>query len=174
MRTIPRLPQRTLALALALFGTLACQDATATAKHEPEPPLQPGIHPVLVVTPEAGEQARVELRLRRVEVASEVASYQGELVFDREQMTLRGAEVPTGIMGAWNEVEPGRIRFAGARIDGVGNGAVLVLRVTPKGALEPEAFQVRLTELTEVGSFTDLTPRVVASPRPLLVRAGTR
>lgn len=157
----------TRAMLLVLVAA-ACSEAQG--KGSPvEPALGQGIHPVLVVTPlEAGE-SRVELVLRRVDVAEQVGSVQGELTYDAARMRLRSAEIPQGIMGAWNEVSPGRIRFAGLKVDGLGDGAVLALRVEASAPLAAEAFSVTLSELTEAATLGNITARVTPAPHPLLV-----
>lgn len=157
----------TCATLLFLAGA-ACSEAEG--KGSPvEPELGQGIHPVLVVTPLAAGESRVELVLRRVDVAEQVASVQGEITYDVARMRLQSAEIPQGIMGAWNEVAPGRIRFAGLKVEGLGDGAVLALRVQARAPLAADAFTVTLSELTEAATLGNITARAAQAPHPTLL-----
>ncbi|HYW13736.1 MAG TPA: hypothetical protein VE871_17370 [Longimicrobium sp.] len=157
----------TAAAGLALATLLAGTELRGMERAAPEP----GIHPTLVVSEPAAGQARVELVLRRVEMAEQIASYQGEITYDRASMQLRRAEVPAGITGLFNEVSPGRIRFAGVKVDGLGAGGVLVLHVTPTRPLAAEHFRVTITEVAAT-SLTILTPRVATGAAPLVRAPG--
>lgn len=163
-----------LAPALFVAVLLGCSDVMGAEQKVAEDPLAhaaPGIHPVLVVTGESGSEAVVELHLKRVKIASTVASFQGELVFDARALTLTGASVPGGITGAWNEVEKGHVRFAGVSLDGIGEGAVLALRLATQGKVDAGAFQLRFEELTATEGFQDLTPAIRQAEHPLLSRS---
>lgn len=128
--------------------------------------LGPGIHPVVVLASRTGSTATVELHLKRVEVDARIASFQVELGYDRDRLSLAGAELRRGVMGAWNESAPGKVRFAGAVAEGLGEGAVVTLRFTAKGEVTGEAFRVRVEELVSTANFQDLTPRLVVRERP--------
>jgi hypothetical protein len=159
---------RGVCAALLVLAGAACSEAEGRGSPvEPEP--GPGIHPTLVVTPLPSGESRVELVLRRVDVTEQVASVQGEITYDVTRMRLQAAEVPQGIAGAWNEVAPGRIRFAGLKVDGLGDGPVFTLRVQASAPLAAEAFSVTLSELIEAATFGDMTARVTRSPHPLFV-----
>jgi hypothetical protein len=159
---------RNACVALLVLAGVACRDAQG--KGSPvEPELGQGIHPVLVVTPLAVNESRVELVLRHVDVTEQVASVQGELTFDVDRVRLQSAEIPQGIVGAWNEVAPGRIRFAGLRVNGLGDGAVLALRVQTSVPLAAEAFSVTLSELTDASTLGNMTARAARAPHPALI-----
>lgn len=149
----------------------ACERQPAAVPPETDPfaGLGPGIHPVLVVAGQDAKEARVELYLHRVEVAEQVASYQGELRYDTGRMKLSAAELPGGVAGAWNEVEPGRVRFAAAALEGVGDAPVLTLRFAPTGRIERSGFTLDVEEIVATEAFAPLTAKVVkqTGDRPL-------
>jgi hypothetical protein len=162
------------AAALLLGVALAACERQPAASQVPQPDplagLGPGIHPVLVVDARA-DSARVELHLRRVQVSARVASYQGELRYDPATLTLAGAQLPGGVAGAWNEVAPGRVRFAAAASAGVGDGAVLTLRFAAATAPVRESFQLVMEEVVASEGFADLTEQVSARMHPLFSAA---
>lgn len=129
--------------------------------------LGPGIHPIVVLTSQSGGNATVAVHLKRVQVTTAVASYQGELSYDANLLKLAGAELPQGIVGAWNEVMPGQVRFAGAAMNGVGEGPILTLRFTSAGAIKAEAFKIRLEEVVGATDFANVTKEVVPREQPL-------
>ena len=160
------------ALALLLgVGVAGCerQPAAAPLVEETDPfaNLGPGIHPVLVLAARTPESARVELHLKRVQVTAQVASYQGELTYDAARMKLSAAEFPAGLAGAWNEVEPGRVRFAAAAPSGVGDAAVLTLSFAATEKPSAEHFTLAMEEVVASEEFADLTPQVAQRPHPL-------
>jgi hypothetical protein len=156
------------AFALALAALAACDDAAAPTVVEPPPVLGRGIHPLVVLAGSAGDTARVELRLHQVEMKAEVSSFQGELAFDTTRLALAGAEVPEKLMVVWNPVAAGRVRFAGASLDGLGEAPMVVLRFIPSGRVSADLFKLRLEEVVaEEGSFQNLTTQIVARERPL-------
>lgn len=160
---------RTVAGALLGVGLAACEPAAPVAPEPPTEPLGPGIHPTLVVASQTGDSAVVELHLRRVQIPDEVASYQGELRYDAARLKLSAAAFPAGAAGVWNEVEPGRLRFAGAAPEGVRDGAVLALRFARSGAVEAAGFSVAMEEVVARNAFAPLTSRVVARPHPYVL-----
>jgi hypothetical protein len=153
---------------------LGCSDLLGTEQElalNPFERLDPGIHPVLV-TAENGTEARVELHLKRVDVDDKVASYQGELTYDAETLVLSGGEIPSGITGAWNEVEKGKVRFAGVSLGGIEEGAVLTLTFTAQRALDASDFELKMEEIVAVEGFQNLTTRVnQRSAQPLFSRS---
>ncbi|HEX2188612.1 MAG TPA: cohesin domain-containing protein [Longimicrobiaceae bacterium] len=156
-----------LALALGLGLLAGCENAVQPQEPNVLEGLAPGIHPIVVLASKSGSSAAVELHLKRVGVEAKIASFQGELGYDADRLTLAGAELSPGVMGAWHESAPGTVRFAGAAMDGVGDGAVLRLRFTAKGAVEAGAFRVRVEELVSSADFQDLAPRVVVREQPV-------
>lgn len=154
-----------IALALAMA---ACDDAAAPTAVEPPPVLGRGIHPLVVLAASAGDTARVELRLHQVEMKAEISSFQGELAYDTTRLAFAGAEVPGKLMVAWNPVAAGRVRFAGASLDGMGDAPMVVLRFVPAGEVSADLFRLSLEEVVaEEGSFQNLTSQIVARERPL-------
>lgn len=158
---------RLVAVLLGLGLVAGCKDTVQPQEPDVLEGLRPGIHPIVVVASRAGASARVELQLRRVQVDAKVSSYQGELQYDTRVMKLEGAELPTGIMGAWNETAPGKVRFAGATLEGMGDGAVLTLRFTTTGAIRAEGFKVRMEEIVASSDFQNLSTKVVSREQPL-------
>jgi hypothetical protein len=169
---------KTRAVAAGLLGLLAaCTDVLPTEREAapaPEVPgaLPPGVHAVVVVAAvAAGSPAEVQLHLRRQGVETPLASYQGELRYDVESLTVTGGSFPAGVAGAWNEVEPGRIRFAAASLDGLPGTLALTLQATPRGEIGETAFQVQMEELVGAAAYENLTPRFVQRAHPLFSRA---
>lgn len=156
-----------LALALGLGLLAGCEDAVQPQEPSILEGLAPGIHPIVVLASKSGNSAAVELHLRRVGVEAKIASFQGELTYAADRLTLAGAELSPGVMGAWNESAPGKVRFAGAAMDGVGDGPVLRLRFTATGSVTGDAFGVAVEELVSSTDFQDLSPRVVVREQPL-------
>lgn len=161
------------ALALALG---ACNDLPSEGKTSEQPPVlrfdEPGIYPVLVVAGQEGDAATVELHLKRVDVTDEVASFQGELTYDAARMTVTGTEIPAGITGAFNETEPGVLRFAGVSLDGIERGAVLRLQLRAAAPVTADAFELRMQEIV-AETFQDLVPQLrQPGTRPLLTHAA--
>lgn len=163
-----------VAIVFAVGALAACEAPTLPAAEEdPLADLEPGIHPVVAVTARQGTGASVELRLHRVEVLSRIASYQGELRFDPDRLALQEVSFPEGVLGAWWEVKPGRLRLAGARLEGLPEGAVLVLRVQERkqGVLDARAFRFEVEELRAAGDFRDLLPLLAERSRPIFSAA---
>lgn len=152
------------AAVLVLLG--GCDNTLETQTETPV--LTPGVHAVVVVAPgAAGSPSEVQLHLRRQGVETPIASYQGELRYDVERLTVQGGSFPAGVVGAWNEVEPGRVRFAAAAPEGLPGTLALTLRATPRGEIGESAFQVRMEELVGAAAFENLTPRFVVREHPL-------
>jgi len=135
--------------------------------------LPAGIHPILWI-PEINAAARTHRREVRLYlwpqgVDDRVAAFQGEI---RMAQGLQALDVsfPEGVLGAWNVVEPGRLRFAGVALEGVGSGAALLLRLGPGPALSSEVFQVTVERVAAAGTLADLTSRVVRREHPVVVR----
>ncbi|HLM66639.1 MAG TPA: hypothetical protein VK358_03885, partial [Longimicrobium sp.] len=136
--------------ATAAAGALAACDKPAPVEAGAEPAVQlsPGIHPQVQVGPRTGDSVTVQLLLQRVEVTSRVSSFQGELTFDPGQVSVGGATLPNGVVGAWNQPQPGRVRVAGAAVDGMDDGPVLTLRVAAPATVDASAFQFTVEEVT--------------------------
>lgn len=141
-----------------LLAVLAIAAAPMMADGAASQAAGPGVRPAVAVAAEAGGGSRVEVRLERDAAAPQVGSFQGELRFDPAALTLAGAELPAGLVGAWNQVEPGRVRFAGVSPNGLAGGAVLVLRFTSRAPVAPNQLQVRLEEVFAVDGRSRLAP----------------
>lgn len=108
------------------------------------------------------------VHLRRKGLDQQIASYGGELSYDPARMELRSATVPGEIVGLAHEPERGHVRFAGVKVGGIGETAVLLLVVSPRGRLTADAFGVQVTEVAEASSFRSLLPLVIAAAPPIL------
>ena len=161
------------ACALLAAGVSAgCDNTVQPEARDPLAGLAPGIHPVVVVTGRSGDTTTLELRLHQVGVKAIVASYQGQLGFDGGAVRVAGARVPDGIAGAWNEVQPGRVRFAGAALDGIGERPMLVLRAVSAAPVEAATFTLEMEEVVSAGGgFENVTARVQRQPNPLFMQA---
>ena len=104
---------------------------------------------------------RVEVRLTTAPGVGAVASFQGIVQLPAGTPPVAAGEFPAGIVGAWNEVEPGRVRFAGVATQGLTQPLVLVLRVP--GALAGETVRVALEEAVGADGFRKLN---VGRPAP--------
>jgi hypothetical protein len=122
--------------------------------------LAPGIYPVMSVASQTSGTAQVDLYLKRVPEGTSLASYQGELTYDANLLTLEHTDLPSGIVGTTNEVTPGHVRFAGAAIEGLGDVALVSLRFTRRGNLTSKSFQVHVEEISGASDFADLTSLV--------------
>lgn len=121
-----------------------------------------GIYPTVVVAPSNDGTTRVEIRLERVGIDSRIAGFQGELAYRAGEITIVRAELASGAAGSWYHSAPGRARFAGAALDGIGDGALVTFYVTQARAVRASDFALEIDELTSAGSFSDLTALVVA------------
>lgn len=163
-RPVIRNVRWTVMALMVMFG--GCDDSLQT-QTPTEPVLSPGVHAVIVVAlAAAGQPAEVQLHLRRAGVETAIASYQGELLYDVSRLTVQGASFPSGVAGAWNEVEPGHIRFAAAGMDGLGGSLALTLRAVPRGEIAASSFRVIMTELIGAASYENLTSRFVRREHP--------
>lgn len=161
-------------VALLLVGaTGGCTNMAAPEQPDPDPveKLGPGIHPVAVITGASNEETRLEVHLKRVGVDIRLASYQAELSHGRGSFVQ--ADLPEGVSGSWNEAAPGQLRFAGAALDGVGNGAVLIAYVRAD-ELKASDLRLKVEELTSTDGFADATALVVAQEHPILLRTALR
>jgi hypothetical protein len=143
-------------------GLLACVLALAACRGDATSPsgvvpagLPAGIYPVVTLSA-SGADAQVELSLERVDVAAQVAGYQGELTYDTGVLTLQAVQLPAGVVGSTHQPAPGRIHFSGAASQGVGEGPVLTLVFQRRGRVDRQSFTVSLEEVT-ADDFSDLT-----------------
>lgn len=118
------------------------------------------------------QEVVVLVHLKRVEVDADIASFQGRLSYSGNALALLGGKVPGPALGAWHEVEPGVIRFAGLVTEGLATDEpVLELRFQLTGEqVTSELFELELEEVVAVDGYQELTERVVRRDRPLLSR----
>lgn len=160
------------ALALAALALVAaCSDVVQPKQATPGDPfagLKAGLHPVLVVTEAGPVTTYAEVRLRRVQTSASIASFQAQLAYDTTQLSVLGAGFAAGVDGAWHEVSPGQVRFAGASASGLDDVALATLRFASKKPAGRRAFSLDFQELVGANDFSDLAP-LVAAGAPLIV-----
>ncbi len=162
---------RTLALLLGIGLLAGCENAAEPKETSVLEGLAPGIHPIVVVGGRSGNVTQVELHLKRIQVDASISSYQGELEYDTGALTLAGAELPGGIVGAWNEPSTGKVRFAGAALEGIGENPVLLLRFTSKGEVQRGSFKLKVEEIVAAADFQSLSSTLVVREQPLFSRS---
>jgi hypothetical protein len=162
---------------LVILG--GCRDEPLGVRGEGQPlelnDLRPGFHPVLS-SPElsewtAGAPVFLRFHLVDVDVGADVQSIQGELRYDAKVMEPIALEFPEGILGAWNEVEPGTIRYAGVAVDGVGDRAFFELLVEAKRPIQRHHLKMTVEEVVGTlgeETFRDVTPQVAAQEETIL------
>jgi hypothetical protein len=158
-----------LLLGVALLS--ACSDVVEPKQAVADDPfagLRSGLHPVLVVTEAGPVTTYAELRLHRVQTAASIASFQAELSYDTTQLAVLGSDFAPGVDGAWHEVAPGRVRFAGASAGGLGDTPLATLRFASRHVSGKRAFGLEFQELVGADDFSDLTS-LVAPGTPLVV-----
>ena len=162
------------ALVLAVIAlAAACQDVVQpkqAAAGDPLAGLKAGLHPVLVVTEAGPVTTYADVRLHRVQTGAPIASFQAELAYDTTQLTVLASDFAAGVDGAWHEVSPGRVRFAGAAAAGLGDVPLATLRFASKQAGARRTFGLEFQELVGADDFSDLTS-LVATGAPLVVSA---
>jgi hypothetical protein len=166
-RPLARRARIALPCAALLLG--ACRDATAPRTEGLPRGLEAGIYPLVRLVAESQSSAQVELYLKRVRTADALSSYQGELTYDPAILTLDHTDLPPGLTGTTYQTAPGRIRFAAAALEGVGDVPLLALRFTRTGQISAATFQVAVEEVTGPG-FTDLSAQA-AGARTFFERA---
>lgn len=150
-------------LAIATLGVSACTDATGPALFELERPEieASGIHPSIVVGKTSGAVTQVEVHLRRVQTDARIGSFQGEIGFRSDLGAVVGAVLPEGVTGSWNEVAPGRLRFAGAALGPVADGAILSLAIEGSRVPKVSDFTLKIEEITAPDQYSNLTSLLV-------------
>jgi hypothetical protein len=148
-------------LAMLMIGAPRVAEAQR-AEPEAHGNMERGVHPLVVVAGAAGGSTRVTVLLPRTEGGTQVASYQGELRYDGGEITPTRVEFPSGVAGSWNLTSPGRIRFAGASVDGIGEGPMVTLHVRAPRAVQASDFNSTLEELSLHGQPGRVNPPVTA------------
>ncbi|HEX8245888.1 MAG TPA: hypothetical protein VF541_20410 [Longimicrobium sp.] len=147
---------RLVTVAIASLAA-ACTDAATGDKLPTD--AGAGLYPQIVVGIGKGT-AQADLSLRQVPGGLSLGSYQGEVVFNPAVLTLQSAEFPEGVIGAANEVAPGRIRFAGSALDGTDGALVLRMRFAVKSTVTRSVFSATFEEVTDAVEFADVTAQV--------------
>ena len=126
----------------------------------------------------AGEVSEIRVLLLDVEIEGAIAAYQGELHYDAEALEVLDARFADGVLGAWAIPEKGRLRFAGAALEGIEDAPALVLQVRAVRPPMASDFRVVLEEITAAEGFADLTSKVVTEQQPVVTsrfrNVGTR
>lgn len=174
-----------LVLLSAAVGMGACdEDPTRVENGQAErEELAPGVHAMLsapeltagdairgragneLMLRAAGGTVTLQMYLMRVEVDSEISSYQVQLRYDTELMEFVNGTVPQGIMGTFNEPEPGRLRMVGLALDGMPEDGTFGLEFTLKGDQGATELVLEVEELTGDLGSTNLTEKSI--PRRL-------
>lgn len=168
-------------VALSFLVFSACQDEVVRpdqgALPEEIASLPPGIHPIVSIpgleTAVVGSSITLRVHLHSVDIEDEVASYQGVFVYEPDVLEIQTGSFPDGILGAWNQIEPGRIRFAGAVLEGIGTRPILELRGRLKRMPAKDDFFVQIEEVVAAEKLVVMTNDVVlADAAPILTSAN--
>ena len=155
--TIPRVR---CVIALAGVALLSgCMDQQNSIAGIPEGAAN-GLYPQLVVRGSASASAELRISLLSKPAGVRLGSYQGELTYDPAVLRFERASLPDGVEGAVDLTAPGRIRFVGASLDGVGEAPLAVLRFTRTGTVDAAELGVAFEEVTAAEDLRDLTPRL--------------
>jgi hypothetical protein len=176
-----RISGRFLLLGLIVVSLGACGSSpvapiTPTAPVVPTPdPVQPparGIYPTVEVQSEGEGQVRVAVELKRVDVDTRVAGYQGALSFPAE-LSLERVEVPEGVTGSWNDGQKGRVEFAGVALDGMPGETMVVLHFRAQQLPKADALALHIEELTSAeNGYKSLMSLVSSEADRSLAMAG--
>ena len=152
---------RCAAPALTFALLLGCADARHALSGEGDLPTlsEAGLYPSISVSTSMGHSLAT-LSLAQAPGGVQLASYQGEITYDARALTLDKAALPEGVTGAIHETTPGRLRFVGTSLEGVGEVPLLSLRFRKGGALSREMFSVHFEEVTAAGDLSDVTATV--------------
>ncbi len=152
---------------LAFTFVLACSDAgDPNSGNGALPTLtEPGFYALLSARTPSAEESVVTLSLKQVPGGIELASVQGEIMYDASVLQLVRASLPEGVEGDTEEVSPGRVRFVGTLVQGAAEPPLLTLEF--RGRDKPvaptrEMFSVRFEEVTGGADLNDLTSTVRA------------
>jgi hypothetical protein len=172
-----------LALLPAVVALSACKDDLAKPLDrlgDQDPAvlkdLPPGIYPVFSAlgwtTEKRGGPFHTSVYLIPVKIAEEIGSYQGELQYDPNSVSINDVQVPPGLMAVWNEVAPGVIRFAGISVEGLAKSPILLFDVDSDGPIRATHFKVRVEEVVAAREFVNLTGEVATQEAPILLGDG--
>jgi hypothetical protein len=151
-------------LLLALLA-LGCSDADVAGLPAG---AADGLHPQIQVVGGAARSGELRVWLLRKPSGTRLGSYQGELTYDAASLRVVGSRFPDGADGVVNAAAPGRMRFVGTALDGVGEEPLLVVRFERRGAIVPEALGVTFEEVTAATDLADLSGALRAELPPLV------
>lgn len=110
------------------------------------------VGPVVEIRPESGGISRVVVKVDSGNGDLSVDSFQGQVAFSVEKLSVLEVLFPVGTTGVSNPDLEGKVRFAAISPDGAEGGVLLTLRVRSPAALRPADFDVELEEITTGGS----------------------
>ncbi len=158
---------------LALAAVVGCADAGNPKGEGALPTLtEAGFYPLLSSQAASDDGHAVTLSLKQVPGGIELASVQGEIMYDAARLQLSGATLPEGVEGDVMEVSPGRVRFVGTLLQGAAEPPLLRLEFRGRDkpvTLAREMFTVNIEEVTGGADLADLTA-TVRSDRLLFVQ----
>jgi hypothetical protein len=151
-------PRHAFALiALALLS--ACADQREDIAGLPSGAAD-GLYPQVVVSGAMARSTELRLSLLRKPGGVRLGSYQGELSYDASALRFESATLPDGIDGVASLASPGRIRFVGTALDGVGEVPLLTVRFARTGEVKAASFGAVFEEVTAASDLSDLTATV--------------
>lgn len=147
-----------LAASVLLLG---CGDARGTGSGDGGLPTgaAAGLYPSVVVTSSGGSSV-ASLSLVQVPGGIRLGSYQGEITYDARAMEVERTTFPEGVTGAIHQTGPGRLRFVGTALDGIGDVALLRIGFRKKGELSAQSFTAHFEEVTSASDLEDITSSV--------------
>lgn len=166
-------------LVLTLFSA-SCQDEVVRpdqgALPEEIAALPAGVHPIVSIpgleNAQPGSTLLLRIHLHSVQMEDEVASYQGVFTFDPEAIEIQGGSFPDGVLGAWNQVETGKVRFAGAVLEGIGSRPALELRIRLRRIPTERDFSVELEEMVAAERLAVIEQETPAAAQTILTSAN--
>lgn len=177
---------------LAVFVLLAmalgaCDTPMETDNGSPVPPgVEQGVHAMLMqpmgvgvipVPPRKGEGVHVELDGRsfvlqmylvRVDVDAQISSYQAQLKYDTEQLEFVEGTAPKGVMGTFNEPDPGVVRIVGISLEGIPDETAFELRFRPTTETGSVTLALEVEEITGALGEQELTAATISRPLHLV------
>ena len=147
-------------LGLALAATLTgCLDGPGEIAGIPHGAAD-GLYPQLIVSGAGSASTEIRVSLLSKPAGVRLGSYQGELSYDAVSLRFEGAVLPEGVEGVAHVVAPGRIRFVGTALDGVGQIPLAVLHFTRTGRVDVNRLGISFEEVAAAEDLSDLTAEV--------------
>lgn len=168
MRT-PMKVSRRAGLLLAALTLAACvQDETPIAGIPRG--AADGLYPQIVVNGSRGESPELQVSLLRKPRGVLLGSFQAELRYDAAALSLKEMVLAGDAYGTVNEVAPGRVRFVGTSLDGLGEMPLVTLRFSRTGEVKAESFTLTFEEVSAAADLSDITGTVYAGPPLVTLR----